>query len=93
MARVPSVEQLRFTNSGSEATMVAVELARVATGRRKVLMARYGYHGSAPHFECGTFGHEGPDTLLAHATATPASFEARARPTGATRSPPSSWSR
>jgi glutamate-1-semialdehyde 2,1-aminomutase len=65
VARVPSVEQLRFTNSGSEATMVAVEIARVATGRRKVLMARYGYHGSAPHFECGTFGHEGPDTLLA----------------------------
>jgi glutamate-1-semialdehyde 2,1-aminomutase len=65
VARVPSVEQLRFTNSGSEATMLAVEIARVATGRRKVLMARYGYHGSAPHFECGTFGHEGPDTLLA----------------------------
>ena len=65
VARVPSVEQLRFTNSGSEATMVAVEIARVATGRRMVLMARYGYHGSAPHFECGTFGHEGPETLLA----------------------------
>ncbi len=75
VARVPSVEQLRFTNSGTEATMVAVELARVATGRRMVLMARYGYHGSAPHFEVGTFGHEGPDTLLAtHGDA--ASFEA-----------------
>jgi glutamate-1-semialdehyde 2,1-aminomutase len=65
VARVPSVEQLRFTNSGSEATMVAVEIARVATGRRLVLMARYGYHGSAPHFEVGTHGHEGPDTLVA----------------------------
>ncbi len=75
MARVPSVEQLRFTNSGSEATMLAVEIARVATGRRKVLMARYGYHGSAPHFECGTFGHEGPDTLLATYD-DPAAFEA-----------------
>ena len=32
VARVPSVEQVRFTNSGSEATMVAVEIARVATG-------------------------------------------------------------
>ena len=75
VARVPSVEQLRFTNSGSEATMVAVEIARVATGRRKVLMARYGYHGSAPHFECGTFGHEGPETLLAPYD-DPAAFEA-----------------
>jgi glutamate-1-semialdehyde 2,1-aminomutase len=65
VARVPSVEQLRFTNSGSEATMVAVEIARVATGRRMVLMARYGYHGSAPHFEVGTHGHEGPETLVA----------------------------
>ena len=65
VARVPSVEQLRFTNSGSEATMLAVEIARVATGRRLVLMARYGYHGSAPHFEVGTHGHEGPETLVA----------------------------
>lgn len=65
VARVPSVEQLRFTNSGSEATMVAVEIARVATGRRLVLMARYGYHGSAPHFEVGTHGHTGPETLVA----------------------------
>ena len=75
VARVPSVEQLRFTNSGSEATMVAGEIARVATGRRKVLMARYGYHGSAPHFECGTFGHEGPETLLAPYD-DPGAFEA-----------------
>jgi glutamate-1-semialdehyde 2,1-aminomutase len=63
--RVPSVDRLRFTNSGSEATMLALELAREATGRRLVLMARYGYHGSAPHFEVGTHGHEGPETLVA----------------------------
>ena len=65
VGRVPSVEQVRFTNSGSEATMIAVEIARVATGRRLVLMARYGYHGSAPHFEVGTHGDEGPETLVA----------------------------
>lgn len=64
-ARVPSVEELRFTNSGSEATMLAVEIARVATGRQKFVMARWGYHGSLPQFELGTFGHEGGDTLLA----------------------------
>lgn len=63
--RLTSVEQVRFTNSGSEATMLAVEIARVATGRQKFIMARWGYHGSLPQFELGTFGHEGGDTLLA----------------------------
>jgi glutamate-1-semialdehyde 2,1-aminomutase len=63
--RVGSVEQVRFTNSGSEATMLAVEIARAHTGRQKLLMARYGYHGSMPQFERGTFGHGGGDTLLA----------------------------
>ncbi len=65
VARVPSVDQVRFTNSGSEATMLAVEIARAWTGRRMLLMARWGYHGSMPQFEVGTFGHDGPDTLLA----------------------------
>jgi glutamate-1-semialdehyde 2,1-aminomutase len=65
VARVPSVEQVRFTNSGSEATMLAVEIARAATGRRRILMARFGYHGSAPHFEVGFHGHEGPETAIA----------------------------
>jgi len=63
--RVASVDQVRFTNSGSEATLLAVEIARAATGRRKVLMARHGYHGSGAIFETGTHGREGPDTLLA----------------------------
>jgi glutamate-1-semialdehyde 2,1-aminomutase len=65
VARVPSVEQVRFTNSGSEATMLAVEIARAATGRRRILMAGFGYHGSAPHFEIGFHGHEGPETAIA----------------------------
>ncbi len=64
VARVPSVEQVRFTNSGSEATMLAVEIARASTGRHKLLMAKWGYHGSMPQFEVGTFGHDGPDTML-----------------------------
>jgi len=63
--RVASIDEVRFTNSGSEATMLAVEIARAATGRQKMLMARYGYHGSMPQFECGTFGFEHGDTLLA----------------------------
>jgi glutamate-1-semialdehyde 2,1-aminomutase len=63
--RVGSVERMRFTNSGTEANLVAVQIARLATGRRKILMARGGYHGSAEETEVGTHGHEGPTTLIA----------------------------
>ena len=59
------LDQLRFTNSGTEATMLCAYLARAVTGRRKVAMARYGYHGSLEEFEVGFLGHEGPETVLA----------------------------
>jgi glutamate-1-semialdehyde 2,1-aminomutase len=63
--RVPSVDQVRFTNSGTEAGALAFNIARRVTGRQKLLMARYGYHGSLMEFEVGSFGHEGPITYLA----------------------------
>ncbi|MDH3491790.1 MAG: aminotransferase class III-fold pyridoxal phosphate-dependent enzyme [Gammaproteobacteria bacterium] len=63
--RVPSIERVRFTNSGSEAGALAFTIARIITGRTKLLMARYGYHGSPLEFEIGSFGHEGPVTYLA----------------------------
>ncbi len=44
-ARVPSAQSVRFTNSGAEAVALALLIARAATGRRLILMARYGYHG------------------------------------------------
>lgn len=44
--RFPAMELLRFTNSGTEATLLALTLARVATGRRKVIAFEGGYHGS-----------------------------------------------
>ncbi|MEZ5261087.1 MAG: aminotransferase class III-fold pyridoxal phosphate-dependent enzyme [Acidimicrobiales bacterium] len=53
-SRVPSVEQVRFCNSGTEATMLCAYVARAVTGRRKVLMARYGYHGSLEGVQVGT---------------------------------------
>ncbi|HEX9992426.1 MAG TPA: aminotransferase class III-fold pyridoxal phosphate-dependent enzyme [Acidimicrobiales bacterium] len=53
--RVASVERVRFCNSGSEAAMLALNVARLATGRPGVLMARFGYHGSHEAFEAGTF--------------------------------------
>ncbi len=42
---VPSIEMLRLVNSGTEATMSALRLARAATGRSKVLKFDGGYHG------------------------------------------------
>jgi glutamate-1-semialdehyde 2,1-aminomutase len=45
-ARIPSAARWRFTNSGSEAVMMAIRLARAATGRSAVLRFQGAYHGS-----------------------------------------------
>ena len=42
---MPSVEMLRMTSSGTEASMSAIRLARAATGREKVLKFAGAYHG------------------------------------------------
>ncbi|HEY0602186.1 MAG TPA: glutamate-1-semialdehyde 2,1-aminomutase, partial [Herpetosiphonaceae bacterium] len=46
-AIVPSIEMVRFVNSGTEATMSALRLARAYTGRSKILKFAGGYHGHA----------------------------------------------
>jgi glutamate-1-semialdehyde 2,1-aminomutase len=43
--RIPSMERLRFTSSGTEAVMSAVRLARAATGRDLIVKLAGGYHG------------------------------------------------
>ena len=43
---VPSVEKIRFVNSGTEATVSAVRLARGYTGRNKIVVMHGGYHGA-----------------------------------------------
>jgi glutamate-1-semialdehyde 2,1-aminomutase len=48
--RFPAVELVRFTNSGTEAAMLAARIARRATGRTVVVAFEGGYHGSAPEF-------------------------------------------
>jgi glutamate-1-semialdehyde 2,1-aminomutase len=53
--RVASVDTVRFTNSGTEAAMLALNAARIVTGRPDVVMARFGYHGSYEAFEVGSF--------------------------------------
>jgi glutamate-1-semialdehyde 2,1-aminomutase len=45
VARVPSVEMVRMTSSGTEAAMSAVRLARAVTGREVVVKFAGGYHG------------------------------------------------
>src|SRR5256886_5057444 len=48
--RMPAVEMARFVNSGTEATMAAVRLARAATGRDLIVKFEGGYHGHADGF-------------------------------------------
>ena len=47
VAAMPSVEQLRFVSSGTEAAMSAVRLARAFTGRELIIKMAGGYHGHA----------------------------------------------
>ncbi len=45
-ARLPAVEQLRFTNSGTEAVMSAIKAARAFTGRPMIAKCEGAYHGT-----------------------------------------------
>jgi glutamate-1-semialdehyde 2,1-aminomutase len=45
-ARFPAMQRLRFTNSGTEANLLAISLAVAATDRKRVMVFQGGYHGS-----------------------------------------------
>ncbi len=47
---VPSIEMVRMVNSGTEATMSAIRLARAYTGREKIIKFEGCYHGHADSF-------------------------------------------
>jgi glutamate-1-semialdehyde 2,1-aminomutase len=51
--RFPSIEQLRFCNSGTEANLYALSIARRATGLSKVIVFNGGYHGGILSFAHG----------------------------------------
>ena len=55
-ARVPRAERVRFANTGTEATMLGVKLARAASGRTLIIKAWHGYHGSYDDLEAGLHG-------------------------------------
>ncbi len=59
--RVPSLERVRFCNSGTEANMQAIKAARAFTGRDRILMMDGAYHGSYEDTE-----FEGADSALPH---------------------------
>ncbi len=54
--RIGALQLLRFTNSGSEAGMLAVKAARHITGRPYIVKAVGAYHGSYPDLEAGLYG-------------------------------------
>ncbi len=77
--RVPSIERLRFVNSGTEATMSAIRLARAATGRELIVKFEGCYHGHADSLlvaagsgalTFGTPSSPGVPAALAHLTLT-----------------------
>jgi len=54
---MPSAERIRFTSSGTEATLMAVRLARSFTGRRRILRIRTHFHGWHDHMTSGYQSH------------------------------------
>ena len=54
---VPSIERLRFTSSGTEATLMALRLARAFTGRTRLLRIRGHFHGWHDHMTSGYASH------------------------------------
>ncbi len=81
--RFHSIEKVRFCNSGTEANLLAVQLARVTTGRSKVLGFSSGYHGSLISFVPGltALNVASSDIVLARFNDV-ASFEQVARAAG-----------
>ena len=51
--RFPSIELVRFTNSGTEANLMAISAARAIVKRPKIMVFEGGYHGGVFHFAAG----------------------------------------
>lgn len=61
---VPGLEMVRFTNSGTEACMYALRLARAYTGRRYVVKIEGGWHGGYDALHVGVSPpYRGPESL------------------------------
>ena len=58
--RFPSIEHIRFCNSGTEANLMALTTARVVTGRDRILVFNGAYHGGVIKFPDGNSAHNVP---------------------------------
>src|SRR5579864_2886738 len=54
---IPSAERVRFTSSGTEATLMAVRLARAFSGKPKIIRFNYHFHGWHDHMTTGHASH------------------------------------
>ena len=57
MKLIPSAERVRFTSSGTEATMMALRLARAFTGKSKIIRFKHHFHGWHDHMTSGYASH------------------------------------
>ncbi len=74
--RFPSIEQVRFTNSGTEANLMAVQLARHTTGRDAIVAFHGAYHGGLLYFGRGGEALRAPfDVRLAYYNDVPSVAE------------------
>jgi glutamate-1-semialdehyde 2,1-aminomutase len=60
-SRTPSIDLVRFTNSASEAVMMAVRVARAFTGRDEIAFPGNGYHGSWDQVNVSGVDEEHPE--------------------------------
>ena len=67
---VPCAERVRFTSSGTEATMMALRLARAYTGREHVVKLEEHFHG----WHDLVVGRLGPDDARPHSVGVPSGF-------------------
>ena len=58
--RVPSVEKVRYTNSGTEASLNAARIVRAVAGKPLIAKFEGAYHGSNDAIEFSTTGQSGP---------------------------------
>ncbi|WP_201271565.1 aspartate aminotransferase family protein [Sinorhizobium meliloti] len=63
-ARFPSIDLVRFTNSGTEANLMAIAASIALTGRRKILVFDGGYHGAVLNFVSGNPATNAPHEFV-----------------------------
>jgi glutamate-1-semialdehyde 2,1-aminomutase len=71
------LDRVRFTNSGTEANLLAMTTAVIATGRKKIMVFSGGYHGSVFYFASGSAKWNAPfDFVIAPYNDTSAALQA-----------------